>query len=200
MILEAVITTEVDIGTASASRMHVAPMGPEVSLNFDSWILKPFQSSNTFRNLKSSGRCVVHVIDDSLLLAKAVLGIAHDEPATFVDGCGYVLDKATHWYALKVTNWDISQDRARAECSVVRHQSIRPFFGWNRAKHAIVELAILVSRRDRLDKAFIANEVERLRVLIEKTAGDNERSAFQLLESSLIDSVMNSTGLRGSDS
>jgi uncharacterized protein len=176
LILEAIITTESEDGS-----MHVAPMGPQVSEAMDRWLLKPFQTSTTFRNLHRSSRCIVHVVDDALLLALAVLGKANSFPATSIPGTGFVLDAACHWFALSVNEWDISQPRALATCRVVRKHVNRPFFGWNRAKHAIVELAILASRIGMLDVSMMQNEMDRLKIMIEKTGGHREFEAFELL-------------------
>jgi hypothetical protein len=176
LILEAVVTTE-----SPDSCMHVAPMGPEVDELQRTWILKPFQSSTTFLNLQRSGSCVVHIVDDSMLIAKAVLGRANEYRATRLPGRGFVLEAACHWVALRVADWDTSNPRAIAHCEVVEKGIIRPFFGWNRAKHAIVELAILASRAQMLEPTMIRSEIERYRVLVEKTAGNSEREAFAIL-------------------
>lgn len=177
LILEAIITTELPDGS-----MHVAPMGPEVDDTFQEWVLKPFQSSTTFQNLRHTNRCVVHVVDDSMLIANAVLGLANQFPSQHVADCGFVLSTACHWYALRVVDWDTSESRAIARCSVVQSKVLKPFFGWNRAKHAVVEMAILASRVHLFDRAMLNAEIERYRTLVEKTAGSHERDAFQLLE------------------
>jgi uncharacterized protein len=174
-ILEAIVTTEGELG------MHVAPMGPEVSSDFQQWTLKPFQTSTTFANLYRHHRCVVHVCDHSMLLAKAVLGQANGFPANFEPEFGYLLDDACHWFALEVVAWNVEQPRAMAECRVKEQRVIRPFYGWNRAKHAIVELAILVSRAHLLEAGFLEDEVKRLKVLVDKTGGQNEHQAYDLL-------------------
>jgi hypothetical protein len=176
LILEAIISTENLDGS-----MHVAPMGPHVSDDLLQWTLKPFQTSKTFQNLYRTNRCVVHVVDDALLLAKAVIGQANDSPSRFVEGAGFVLLGACHWYSLSIESWDIHQPRAVALCQVRSLGNERPFFGWNRAKHAVVELAILSSRIGMLAPDFIQGEIERLRILIDKTAGESETEAFQLL-------------------
>ncbi|MCY2974233.1 MAG: DUF447 family protein [Planctomycetota bacterium] len=176
MILEAIITTENPDGT-----MHVSPMGPHVSDDLLQWTLKPFQTSKTFQNLYCTNRCVVHVVDDALLLARAVTGQASGSPSRFVEGAGFILLGACHWYSLSIELWDISQPRAVALCHVESTGNERPFFGWNRAKHAVVELAILSSRLGMLAPDFIQAEIERLRILIDKTAGESETEAFQLL-------------------
>jgi len=176
LILEAIITSENADGT-----MHVAPMGPHVSDDLSQWTLKPFQSSTTFRNLRASNRCVVNVVDDSMLLTLAVTGQANTAASRFVDSCGFVLHGACHWYALSIKSWDVSQPRAIALCEVQSTGVERPFFGWNRAKHAVVELAILTSRIDMLAPESIQSEIDRLQILIDKTAGKSETDAFRLL-------------------
>ncbi len=176
LILEAIVTTESEDGS-----MHVAPMGPQVSQSMDRWLLKPFQTSTTFRNLQRTNRCVVHVVDDALVIAQAVLGNANSYPANSIPGTGFVLDNACHWFALTVTEWDVSHPRALATCQVVEKQVGRPFFGWNRAKHAIVELAILASRVGMLDPSMMQNEIDRLKIMIEKTGSHREFEAFELL-------------------
>jgi hypothetical protein len=58
---------------------------------------------------------------------------------------------------------------------------MRPFLGFNRASHAVVEGAILVSRIGILSIDEIRRQMERLGELVEKTAGGPEREAFALL-------------------
>lgn len=177
LILEAIITSESPDGS-----MHVAPMGPEVDEGCASWVLKPFQSSTTFSNMRRSGRCIVHVVDDALLIAKAVLGEANQYPARKIVDRGFVLDAACHWYSLQAVEWNTDHARASVRCKVVESAIMKPFFGWNRAKHAVVEMAILASRVHLIEKPLLEIEIERYRILIEKTAGSCEREAFERLE------------------
>ena len=54
---------------------HLAPMGPQVpAADFDRFTLRPFPTSQTYRNLLAHGEGVLHVTDDVLLLAKAAIG------------------------------------------------------------------------------------------------------------------------------
>lgn len=178
MILEGIVTTERSDGS-----MHLAPMGPWVDESLQSWTLKPFQTSESFSNMHRSGRCIFHVVDDALLLAQAVLGLADDRPSQFDSSVGYVLDDACHWYALSLEDWDLSQPRASVRGIITAHQVHRAFWGWNRAKHAVLEAAILISRKHLLEPHVLDAEFERLSIAIEKTAGDRERKAFALLRS-----------------
>lgn len=177
LILEAIVTTESEDG-----RIHAAPMGPEVDFTTTNWRLKPFQSSTTFSHLRRTNRCVVQIVDDVLILAKAVLGQACDSAAEYFDDVGFVLEDATHWYGLSVTQWDISEPRAVAECRVVREAFVRPFFGWNRGKHAVIELAIIASRIGMLEADWMKKEIQRLKVSVDKTGSRVEHEAFELLE------------------
>ena len=53
-----------------------------------------------------------------------------------------------------------------------------PFTGFNRAKAAVLELAILVSRLGMLPREKIEAEIAYLTIAIEKTAGEEEREAW----------------------
>lgn len=184
MIIEGIITTE-----DSDGKMHVAPIGPHVDEGLNVWELKPFQTSTTFSNLYRTGRGVFHVVDDALLMARAVLGLCNDQAieqfAQFDPTLGWVLDDACRCFALKVQHWDVSQPRAIAQCEVKHQFERRPFWGWNRARHSILELAILASRMHLLDRDEIDREVARHKIIIDKTAGDRERLAWDLLQKRL---------------
>lgn len=68
------------------------------------------------------------------------------------------------------------------EARVVHSGRLRDFFGFNRAKHAVLEGAILATRTHLLPADEIRHEFDRLRVIVQKTAGAGEREAFELLE------------------
>ena len=65
---------------------------------------------------------------------------------------------------------------------VVHSGRLRDFFGFNRAKHAVVEAAILATRIHLLPRDEILAEFARLKTPVEKTAGPQEIEAFALLE------------------
>ena len=199
MVIEGVLTTENLDGS-----MHVSPIGPHVNPELSSWILKPFQSSTTFTNLRASSRAIFHVVDDPLLMTAAVLGLCNrKEESTgiadvlddkqiaelvaskFYPEFGWVLDLSCRWHALTVEQWDVSTPRAIAVCLQSHQQEHRPFWGWNRARHSILELAILSSRLHMLDRQVIEEELNRHKSIIEKTAGPREMAAWELLNGHL---------------
>jgi hypothetical protein len=179
MILEGIVTT-----LNPGGEPNVSPMGPIVDAAMERLTLRPFQTSTTYRNLKRTGQGVFHVTDDVELLARAAIGQLETPPpvvpAKMVEGV--ILADACRWYAFRVTHLDDSQERTTIECDVVDRGRIRDFFGFNRAKHAVLEAAILATRVGILESDRIREEFQRLKVPVDKTAGDQERRAFALLE------------------
>jgi hypothetical protein len=160
-------------------------MGPIVDADFNWLTLRPFRTSTTYANLERSGMGVLHVTDDVELLARAAIGrleqVPRLMPAEAVDGV--ILADACHWYAFRVESLDDRDERTRIVARVVDRGRLRDFFGFNRAKHAVVEAAILATRVGILEPDDIRGEMSRLAVLVEKTGGHPERRAFAFLQS-----------------
>lgn len=89
---------------------------------------------------------------------------------------------ACRWYEFKVAKLDDRAQRSTITCDVVGRGRIRDFFGFNRAKHAVIEAAVLATRLEFLPAEQVCEEFRRLAVLVDKTAGQQERRAFQLLD------------------
>ena len=69
MILEGIVTTLNDDETP-----NIAPMGPIVELeDVRTFVLRPYKTATTYRNLKRWGEGVFHVTDDVLLLARGAI-------------------------------------------------------------------------------------------------------------------------------
>jgi hypothetical protein len=178
MILEGLVTT-----TSADGTMHLTPMGPTIAADWSSFRLRPFPTSNTFRNLKERGYGVLHVTDDVLLLAKAALGqLPSVETRRASKVNGFVVIQACRYYEFVVRSMDESQQRMQVECDVVHRGHLRDFFGFNRAKHAVLEGAILATRLHLLPRDEIEAEFKKLAVIVEKTAGPQEVEAFAFLE------------------
>ena len=129
------------------------------------------------------GYGVFHVIDDVLLLASAAIGRV-DAPLMFpaekIDGM--VLKKACRWYEFEIQEIDDSNLRTEMTTRVVHQGYLKEFFGLNRAKHAVVEAAILATRVKFTPRETIEDEFRRLLILVEKTGGKDEHRAFELLQ------------------
>jgi hypothetical protein len=177
-LLEGIVTTLNADGSP-----HIAPMGPIVDSTFSRLLLRPFRTSQTYQNLKRSREGVLHVTDDVELFARAAVGhlveMPHLKPATSIDGV--ILTDACRWYAFRVDSLDDRDERTAIVARVVEHGRVRDFFGFNRAKHAVIEAAILATRIDLLDEGHLLDELERLASLVAKTGGHQERNAFDFL-------------------
>lgn len=178
MILEGIVTTVSPVGA-----VNIAPMGPLVGTEMDRLVLRPFRTAQTYRNLKAHGQGVFHVTDDVLLLAQAALGPVQPSPSLIPakEVQGFVLQDACRYYEFVVRKLDDQEERTWIEADVVHTGRLRDFFGFNRAKHAVVEAAILATRTAFLPMEEIVTEFDRLAVLVEKTGGEQEKQAFALL-------------------
>jgi hypothetical protein len=179
MILEGIVTTR-----NPDRSVNISPMGPHVDAEMERLLLRPYQTSTTYQNLKRTGEGVLHVTDDVLLLAQAAVGQPDPPPAMWdakiVDSA--VLADACRWYAFRVESLDDRQERTEIVARVIDRGTIRDFFGFNRGKHAVVEGAILATRTAFLPADEIHRDFARLAVLVEKTGGPREREAFEFLK------------------
>lgn len=164
---------------------HLAPMGPEVDGAMARLVLKPFQTSTTYQNLKRGEGGVFHVTDDVEQLARSAVGMLDGPPRWLgqrAAGGGWILADACRWYAFRVGLIDDSQERVRIDAEVIEQGRLRDFCGFNRAQHAVLEAAILATRVDWLPADEIFAQLERLRPLVEKTGGPTEGRGWAFLD------------------
>jgi hypothetical protein len=192
-ILEGLVTTRDEHG-----KPHLAPMGPEVilldpehtcGLHFEELILKPFETSNTLRNLLRNRVGVFQITDKVEWIARGAIGQWDKEPQFFpaFHIAGDVLADACSWYEFEIVSTDLTPPRTRLTAKVVHQGMERPFVGYNRAQNAVLEAAILATRYPLLELDFLQAEFQRLEVIVDKTAGPGELEAFRLLKKSLSD-------------
>ncbi len=183
MILEGIITT-----LSADGGVNIAPMGAVIDEAQERSIrrmrLRPYQGTATLANLARAGQGVFHVTDDVELLARAAVDrletLPELLPAQAVEG--RILAEACRWYALRVVKIDRTAPRAEVETEVVDCGRLRDYFGLNRAKHAVVEAAILATRVRFLPPAEIRDALARLAAPVEKTGGAAEQRAFAFLQ------------------
>ncbi len=94
----------------------------------------------------------------------------------------WTIPSACHWYHLIVTDWDTSEPRTLAKALLLSRHVQRPFWGWNRAKHAVMEAAILATRYHLVPHTEIEGDLQRLEQVVHKTAGERELHAWHLLK------------------
>ena len=200
MILESIVTTSNADGST-----NISPMGPKIqqlpssastfplprqtdttATTFKRFELRPFETSTTFANLKRHPEGVLHVDDDVQLFARTAIGkittssLPSLAAADIIDG--HIIKSACRAYEFKVESIDESGPRMSLICEVVKVHRMRDFFGFNRAKHAVIEAAILATRIDFLPAEQIRQQFQQLHVIVEKTAGPSEVDAFNHLD------------------
>jgi hypothetical protein len=177
VILEGLVTT-----LSPSGELNVAPMGPRVEPEMRRFVLRPYRASTTYGNLKATGEGVLHVTDDVLLLARAAIGLPVDVPTREAEVVrGRIVTTACRYFEFRVVDFDDREDRTTVVAQTVAEGRFRDFFGLNRAKHAVVEAAILATRVEFLPLTEILAEYRKLAVLVEKTGGPDEHAAYQLL-------------------
>lgn len=178
LIIEGLVTT-----LAADGAVNIAPMGPIATPAIDWLLLRPFQTSTTFTNLRQHGAGVFHVTDNALMLARAAIGQLAPQPELLPCAAleGRIIADACRWHAFRVERIDDRQPRAQIWARVVDSGSRRDFLGFNRAKHAVVEAAILATRVGILSADEIQAELARLTIWIEKTGSADEHQALALL-------------------
>ena len=159
--------------------VNFAPMG--VEWGDEVIVLKPFLETSTFRNVSATRTAVVNLTDDAMLFAQGAISSPQfpSVPASVVKGV--VLQAACSWRELEVLTIDATPPRSRIEARVVYRGVRREFIGFNRARHAVLEAAILATRTHLLPAEQIREEFARLQILVDKTAGPREREAMELL-------------------
>lgn len=181
-IIEGIVTT---LGPAHEEGSHedvnISPMGPQVTERMDTLILKPYTSSRTYRNLKRHGEGVFHITDDVELIARAIIGEAEASLAPARTIQGRYIESCCRFYEFRVEELNDSEERTRILCRIVHSERLRDLLGFNRARNAVLEAAILASRTAFLPPGDILLQLDELQVLVDKTGAEQEHRAFALL-------------------
>ncbi|QDU79583.1 hypothetical protein Pla110_12940 [Polystyrenella longa] len=178
MILEGIVTTQNE-----SDEVNVAAMGPIIGEGFQSLLLRPFQSTLTYQNLKVQPAGVFHIVDDVELLVRAALNLFENPPELLPAEQirGSILAGSCRWYEFQVRELDDSRDRTEIQVDIVHTGERRHFLGFNRAKHAVIEYAILASRLFMLQEEEVFAKYQEFLTILEKTGGPQESLAFELV-------------------
>ena len=192
MILESIVTS-VD----SQGIVNIAPMGPIIDWDLagtdpidKTMVLRPFKSSRTYHNLRQTKAGVVHVTDDTELFARAAVdAIDPNDTGQWIkplEATGWwILQDCHRYFAFVVESIDDREARTEMIARIQRSEVVRPFFGFNRAKHAVIETAILATRTHLLEEDAIRRQLDQLQPLVDKTGGPAEIAAFDFLKQTI---------------
>ena len=180
MIHEVIVTT-----INKDKKVHIAPMGVKI-LQSDSKKLvqiSPFKPSQTLNNILETKIATVNYIDNVKVFSGIVTGEKKDwELEVSDDKCAPHLQNTNTHVNVKVSEDHDDPVRPRIVCEVINEQIHRPFLGFNRAQFSVIELAVLSTRLGRIDDNKIKDEMKYLKIGIDKTAGKNEKEAWEWIE------------------
>jgi hypothetical protein len=174
MIYETIVSTVNEQGD-----VHVTPFG--IRMQDDLVVISPYKPSSTLQNILRSGHAVLNLTDDVRVFAGALLErqVWSLLPAEKI--AGYRLADTLAHKELKLVRVEDDLVRPQLFLEVVHTVQHASFQGFNRAQAAVIELAVLVSRLKRLPMEKIQQEMDYLRIAIEKTAGERELQAWSWL-------------------
>jgi len=172
MIREVIVTT-----VSAAGQPHIAPFGL-IAADAHEWVIAPFHPSTTLDNLRAVPFLVSNCTDDVRIFAGCLTGRRDWRcvPSSVVPPPR--LAAALAHAEMEVMSVQEDPQRPRFRCRIVHRETHAPFEGMNRAKAAVVEGAILVSRLGMLPREKVEAEIAYLEIAISKTAGDEEREAW----------------------
>ncbi|WP_295389085.1 DUF447 domain-containing protein [uncultured Thiodictyon sp.] len=190
MIQEVIITTRHPDG-----RPHMAPMG--VRHTGRHIVIAPFRPSTTLDNLLAGRAAVVNYTDDVRVFAGCLSG-RRDWP--LVDAQHVPVSRLAECLAhteVELETVKENPERPRLICRPVFSQTHSPFMGFNRAQASVLELAILVSRLDRLPMEQVLRVIDYLRIAVDKTAGPREQDAWDWLIEQVVAFQANAANRQG---
>ena len=171
-VRETIVTTTNIDGT-----IKVSPLGVYVEDNLIK--LRPFKPSLSLENIIRNKSGVINYIDDVKIFASCITKKNIDIEFVKVKkiNCSRIKNAISHT-EFKVEKIEDDDKRPTIICSPVNEETHQIFYGFNRAKSAIIELCILASRLGIIDNEKINNEIKYLKIAINKTAGKDELEAW----------------------
>tara|TARA_B100001057_G_scaffold196491_1_gene197174 strand:+ start:1262 stop:1834 length:573 start_codon:yes stop_codon:yes gene_type:complete len=180
MIHEVIITTR-DMN----NKIHIAPMGIKLfNENSEKFAqISPFKPSQTLDNILETKIVTINFIDDVKVFAGIVTGEKNNwELRSLKDTYVPHLEHTnTHMNAVVAQDYD-DPVRPKIKCKIINEKVHRPFLGFNRAQFSVIELAVLSTRLGIIDDNKVKEELKYLKIGIDKTAGDNEKEAWNWIE------------------
>ena len=171
MIQEVIVTTRHPDGRTHCAPMGIRQAGPHL-------VIAPFRPSTTLDFLLA-GRCaVVNYTDDVRIFAGCLTGRTNWPLVDTQRVPAPRLADALAHTELELHKVEDDPQRPRLFCRPVLQQTHGPFQGFNRAQGAVLELAILVSRLDRLTRDQLDRDIAYLGIAVQKTAGPREQEAW----------------------
>ena len=175
MIIETIISTINDKG-----EVNFAPFGIKKNEKFI--YISPYIPSKTLNNLIFTKSAVINYINECNYFVDCVIGEKTFEKSKSYEIDGYYLDNSLAHDEVKVLSVKEDKIRPTFKCQIIGEYLHKRYPGYNRANGAIIEACILATRVKMLNKIKIENELNYLKISVEKTAGTNELKSWQKIK------------------
>lgn len=178
MIVETLVTTCNGDGS-----VNIAPMGAVVNDGWQRFELRPFIDTTTYQNLTRTGFGVLHLTDNPIWFASAVVGRWAKMPELTVAERvpGWRLAEAQQAFEFELAHTLSEPPRSSLQCRTLGSSPLQSWTGLCRATGAVIECAIAATRLQFLPAAEVQGIFARGAQIISKTGGPREQQAFQLL-------------------
>ena len=174
MIQEIIVTTRHPDGRTHCAPLGIRRAGPLI-------VVAPFRPSTTLDFLLAGRSAVVNYTDDVRIFAGCLTGRTNWPLVDAQRVAAPRLADALAHTELELQTLEDDRERPRLLCRPILEQTHGPFQGFNRAQGAVLELAILVSRLDRLPQEQVSRDIAYLSIAMQKTAGPREQEAWDWL-------------------
>ena len=180
MIHEVIVTTK-----NKNNKVHIAPMGIQLfNKNSEKFAqISPFKPSKTLDNILETKVATINFIDDVKVFAGIITKEKNDWLLKSSEDAyvPHLENTNTHMNAVVIKDND-DPVRPKIKCKIINEEIHRPFLGFNRAQFSVIELAVLSTRLGMIDDNKVREELKYLKIGIEKTAGKNEKEAWDWIE------------------
>ncbi len=180
MIREVIVTT-----ISPAGKPHLAPIG--LIEDAGGWIIAPFHPSTTLDNLRVVPQAVANYTDEARIFAGCLTGRRDWALLASHLVAPPRLGAALAHAEMEVVSVREDALRPRFYCRIIHRETHAPFRGFNRAGASVIEACILVSRLKMLPRAKVESEIAYLGIAVAKTAGEDEREAWDWLMAAIRD-------------
>ena len=182
MIFETIIST-----TDKNGNVNFSPFGIKKIKNFI--FISPYVPSKSLNNLIETSHAVVNYTTSSMDFVRCIIGRKKfKKQKCQIINC-YYMEDCICYDEVKVVDYVDDKIRPKFKCKIVNSISLKRFQGFNRAQASIVEACILASRVKMLEKKKIIKDLDYLGIAIDKTAGIQEKKAWQLINNYIKDEL-----------
>lgn len=175
MIIETIISTINDEG-----EVNFAPFGIKKNEKF--LYISPYIPSKTLNNLLSTKSAVINYINECSYFVDCIVGEKKFDKSKSYEIEGYFLKDSLAHDEVKVLSVKEDKIRPTFKCEIIGEYLHKKYQGYNRANGAVIEACILATRVKMLNKLKIENELNYLKISVEKTAGKSELKSWQKIK------------------